>query len=338
MVKAPTTVPKLHIYFIKNDTFQFQYNIFEAFTFKLRSGVIWPGEVALNNHRFFMKFYKVNKTIWKKPLYKSLNLEKHPTRIRKIWKTKVINKKQLTHDTCLLSIQVQEPGFNHVPVCYHVPIAKKIFEKHVEMLFDPVPLLPMESLKVPNPYPGYWFRTDREIHLLVKSCTDKKINHWLYRRKVGDGIFMGNPKGDFDPTPLLQMKKVYLFAAGSGFSVILSILVWILQQDRGIKVKLFYFNRYERDIIWRNELNALQEKFLFQVEYILSQPEKNNWSGRRGRINLEMLKDMIEPYEKKKKDTFFVLSGSPLFSYTIAYNLTTLLGYPALHVHKFARS
>ena len=67
------------------------------------------------------------------------------------------------------------------------------------------------------------------------------------------------------------------------------------------KLVLAFFNKTEKDIMWKDELEKLKKKHSerFEVHHILSQDEK--WKGYKGRISegiLNEIKPEIEPQNK----------------------------------------
>lgn len=90
------------------------------------------------------------------------------------------------------------------------------------------------------------------------------------------------------------------------------------------RVKLLFFNRTEKDIVWRDQFDTLMKEdnrytmrhfysicqinkaflffFRFIVEHILSDAN-DKWQGKRGRINIELIQDSLEDIIKISGDT-----------------------------------
>jgi len=78
--------------------------------------------------------------------------------------------------------------------------------------------------------------------------------------------------------------KVDLFGAGSGITPLFSIIKTTLEQEAQSTVFLFYSNRNEESIIFKDQLAQLEKKYADQliVEHILSQPKKAKPGGLTG--------------------------------------------------------
>lgn len=116
----------------------------------------------------------------------------------------------------------------------------------------------------------------------------------------------------------MRPKGLFILAA-SCFHDILIVTVSVVHRV----IKLLFFNRQEKDILWRCELDKLaatvqrypwrdgelmtntveeqrggcgNERLLcvrFQVEYVLSEPGES-WDGRRGHVDETLLRDSIQ--------------------------------------------
>lgn len=87
---------------------------------------------------------------------------------------------------------------------------------------------------------------------------------------------------------------------------------------------LIFFNKAEEDILFRNQLDALQkDDSRFLVQYVLSEPNAK-WNGTSGRIKFDILNEAISKHIKDtiytKKDIFFTICGPTPFT-----NLTQTL-------------
>jgi len=67
-------------------------------------------------------------------------------------------------------------------------------------------------------------------------------------------------------------------------------------KDRNIerRARLLFGNRYESDILWRNELEEFSKvnHDMIEIKYILSRPP-DGWTGLRGRINKDILSEFL---------------------------------------------
>ena len=85
----------------------------------------------------------------------------------------------------------------------------------------------------------------------------------LDRLQIGDFISVSGPEGNFKVSKLQEVEDLFLLAAGTGFTPMVTVLNYALSHMSSLrKVKLMFFNKTEDDIIWRCQLEklALREK------------------------------------------------------------------------------
>lgn len=144
-------------------------------------------------------------------------------------------------------------------------------------------------------------------------------NHINDELKVGDLVDVLPPDGRFstelDPK---NYKTYYLFAAGSGVTPILSILKSVLKTEERSFVNLLYGNRDQQRIMFKAELDELQEKYADRlvVVHTLSAP-KQKWSDLwteneeyiTGRVNAESIAWMLNTYPPYAQNTGYFICG-----------------------------
>ena len=145
---------------------------------------------------------------------------------------------------------------------------------------------------------------ENRLAVTVKKVPGGKASNYLHdQAQVGDTLEIAAPDGRFfnelNPD---KRRTYYLFAAGSGITPLLSIIKTILEAEPMSAIFLLYGSRNEENIIFRDELDRLSERYVGQlhVEHVLSQPRKEssgggifsvfkksttNWQGKTGRIN-----------------------------------------------------
>lgn len=112
-----------------------------------------------------------------------------------------------------------------------------------------------------------------ELRVAVKQVEGGLFSTWANNQiKPGDRLDAMPPQGRFTYTPTAHDDRLYVgFAAGSGITPILSILKSVLEQSEG-RFILFYGNRSFDQIIFREELETLKNRFpeRFSIHHILS--------------------------------------------------------------------
>lgn len=134
---------------------------------------------------------------------------------------------------------------------------------------------------------------ENELRVAVKKVEDGRFSNYANNElKIGDEIDVISPDGRFTPTIKSDQAKSYLLiAAGSGITPILSILKSILNNESKSTVCLLYGNQRTEEIIFREEILNLKNKFLqkLHIHFLLSKEitEEENFYGR---INAEKIK------------------------------------------------
>jgi len=128
---------------------------------------------------------------------------------------------------------------------------------------------------------------------------------------------MGNFTSDFHSK---NKKHFVMVAGGSGITPVISILKSVLINEPGSKVTLVYCNRTENQIIFKNELDQLEEKHEGRLKVIhnLSNPS-SEWQGLKGRLDESKLKDTLESidYPELDQTQYFVCGPEGLMDTAI---------------------
>ncbi len=127
-----------------------------------------------------------------------------------------------------------------------------------------------------------------EWRVAIKRIEDGLFTTFAHEKlKVGDIIDVMTPMGNFiyDAKPL-EKRSFVLFAAGSGITPILSITKEMLANEPLSDVTLIYGNKGFNSIIFREELEALKNRFMdrLRVVHILSRESLGN-PLQKGRID-----------------------------------------------------
>jgi ring-1,2-phenylacetyl-CoA epoxidase subunit PaaE len=151
------------------------------------------------------------------------------------------------------------------------------------------------------------------LSVTVKKVPGGIVSGWLHDTvQAGDVVEMAAPAGRFfnelNPD---KRRTYYLFGAGSGITPLMSILKTILEAEPMSVVFLLYGSRSEADIIFREQLEQLEQRYTGQlhVEHILSRPQKEvgsgglfglfkkstmHWKGRTGRVNAGTIHQFLD--------------------------------------------
>ncbi|MFL2792918.1 MAG: FAD-binding oxidoreductase [Paracoccaceae bacterium] len=99
------------------------------------------------------------------------------------------------------------------------------------------------------------------IEIGVKHIKNGMFSNFLKTKKLEDIIQISNPEGSF----VLDRKepsRLLLIAAGSGITPMISILKSLLKKNTRARVTLLYSNKTYADMMYRNEIQNLKDKYL----------------------------------------------------------------------------
>jgi ring-1,2-phenylacetyl-CoA epoxidase subunit PaaE len=152
--------------------------------------------------------------------------------------------------------------------------------------------------------------------------------------KAGDYLEVMPPIGNFYTDLYPTQKKNYVaFAAGSGITPVLSIIKTTLFTEPQSTFTLVYGNRTKNSIIFKEELEALKDKFIsrFRVYHILSR-EKSEAEINQGRIDREKCRFLFDKLINVKSCDEFFLCGPEAMIFTVR-DLLLDKGIANEHIH-----
>ena len=118
-----------------------------------------------------------------------------------------------------------------------------------------------------------------ELRVAVKQVEDGLFSHWLNTAlRSGDALEVMTPTGRFGLAHHPGDGRVHVgFAAGSGITPILSIIRGVLASEPHSRFFLFYGNRTTADILFRESLEDLKDRFLgrLSIFHVLSREEQD---------------------------------------------------------------
>jgi ring-1,2-phenylacetyl-CoA epoxidase subunit PaaE len=151
---------------------------------------------------------------------------------------------------------------------------------------------------------------DNKLKVAVKKAEGGIFSTWVNEElKAGDHLDVLPPTGKFYTELNPSQKKNYVaFAAGSGITPVLSIVKTTLITEPKSTFTLVYGNRTKNSIIFKEELEALKDKFIdrFRIYHILSR-ETTDVDINNGRIDVSKLELLCSKLiDLKTCDEFFV--------------------------------
>ena len=107
---------------------------------------------------------------------------------------------------------------------------------------------------------------------------------------------------------LHETRPAVLVAGGVGITPFKGMAEYAADKGLPIPIRLAYSNRTEDEIVYRQELDALEARNdRFRVMYTLTRATDNAWRGRTGRIDRDFLKETARGLE----DPIYYVTGTP---------------------------
>lgn len=138
---------------------------------------------------------------------------------------------------------------------------------------------------------------DEDLAVTVKRVEDGLVSNHLNDLAIsGDKIKIQEPMGNFTTEFSIDKKRhIIMFGGGSGITPLMSIIKSTIYVEPDSIVTLIYANRNIDSIIFKDQLDKLQNDYegRFRVIYILDDAPIN-WQGHSGLLNHEMLNKLFE--------------------------------------------
>lgn len=170
---------------------------------------------------------------------------------------------------------------------------------------------------------------DKEWRICVKQIPKGKFSSFAHHElQEGDIVEASSPTGKFAHDIELDPKgaRHYLFfAAGSGITPIIAMIKMVLQQEPHCHCQLFYTNREVQNIVFREELEQLRNKYLtrFELYHILTR-QKRDIDLFNGRIDQDKIKRLTETLIALKHIDHCFICGPEKMTFIIRDELTRL--------------
>lgn len=234
----------------------------------------------------------------------------------------IVEKAPLTHDTSHYKVALPESRWLSVPIGHHTYI--KVAVEGMDVMKPYTPVLP--SLIDPK----CMMNMDQNLHFVIKHYEMGVITSMLKHLVVGDKIWLSTSDGDFNFAQYSTTQSVVLLAAGTGITPMVKVIHHLLHNTEQCYVHLVFFNKNQRDIIWRSEFETLEKMFpsRFYVTHVLSQPEES-WEGQCGRISRELLQSYVDK-NSFITSTAFLICGPKQFS-KLGLEIVNNMGFCNIH-------
>lgn len=299
--------------------------------FELEGTIVWPVRIIQipNSSKVEIQLKKLKPGHWKRLGLPCEDSGESRSDLQIVYsKMEVLDIINVNYNTKILVLSYLDQSFCTTPVGHHVRVRMTLEDQEVVRCYTPI----CKSLVDPLSN-----EEQTRIYLMVKEYKDGLLSSWLAGRPKESIVDVSLPEGSFQTSRLANRKELYLFAAGTGFTPMVGVINWARKVIIGkfTKICLIFFNRTEKDILWREELDKLALKDeRFTVSHILSEPD-DIWTGLRGRIDGELLKAHLPSRPPQKDPKFFTFVCGPTAFTGLTGGLLKVMGHTDEDYHCF---
>lgn len=280
--------------------------------FSLKQLIVWPPLLTVTDSKIEAKYTKEKADQWEDPSFIAGDSKEPLTTIPMA----IDRIEHVNHNVFLIGLSNSKRITFHVPIGYHIPVKANINGSQLERNYTPVC--------------GLDKKFSSDVNLLIKYYPDGIFSSWITSRKIGETVTIGHPVGNFSVSYLMKATHIILIAAGSGFTPMTRLVDWALaRRNKVLEVKLIFFNKTVKDIIWKSELQTLvSNNQRFRVEHILSEPD-SSWKKTSGWITPQLLHSYIPEFSNEDPlRSFFICVCGPISFTQLTERYLQDMGYP----------
>lgn len=146
-----------------------------------------------------------------------------------------------------------------------------------------------------------------KYRITVKRVSGGLVSNLLLDEvKVGDGLTISKPMGDFTYSKARDEENVIAIAGGSGITPFISMAHSILDGEEDYHLTVLYSVKTEEDILFKKEIEKLNRSKKVSFIITLTREEKE------GYLHGHISKEMLEPYIKEF-NTIFMCGPKELY-------------------------
>ncbi len=135
----------------------------------------------------------------------------------------------------------------------------------------------------------------KEYRITIKRVEKGLVsNIMLDEMKVGDGLTISKPVGEFGYNPIRDENNIIAIAGGSGITPFMSLAYEIENNYPQAELTVFYAVKTYDDIIFKKEIDHFNKKSK-RVKFVVSLTREEKEGYLKGHFN----KEMLEPYMKE---------------------------------------
>ncbi len=182
---------------------------------------------------------------------------------------------------------------------------------------------------------------DKKWKVAVKQILGGKFSTYVNEQlQTGDVLEVMAPSGAFGVKVSPEKAKNYLFfAAGSGITPVLSMVITHLKAEPNATCKLFYVNKTAKSIIFKEELEQLRNSFFgrFEIYYFLTK-EKRDIDLFNGRFDDEKMKILTKTFiDIPDTNEVFLCGPEQMVNYVSDFLINAGLPKDLIHFELFVK-
>jgi ferredoxin-NADP reductase len=158
------------------------------------------------------------------------------------------------------------------------------------------------------------------VELSIVRLDDGEVSPYLTGLTVGDQFEIRGPIGGYFVWEKTETRPVLLLGGGSGVVPLMSMFRYHAELNPATHMRLVYSARTEQDLLYREELSTLTSDQR-DVVITLTREQSSTWSGRRGRIDHDLLTELTSPLSR---DLLCFICGPTPFVESVADALVAL--------------
>ncbi|MDK2980542.1 MAG: hypothetical protein PWQ55_889 [Chloroflexota bacterium] len=157
-----------------------------------------------------------------------------------------------------------------------------------------------------------------ELRFSIKALGD--FTSSIGELKGGETVYVDGPYGSFCPDSPKMSKGLVMLAGGIGIAPVMSILHTLADEEDKRPLFLFYGNRSENEIAFKDEIDRLAQQLNLNVTHVLEKPAEK-MKSETGFISSELM-DRILP--QNRDELYYFICGPLPMIHAMEANLHKL--------------